>query len=327
MSPTLLLITLALAAPPGQPVEYRPAAPQRRAGGIPATAPTAARSTKGQAPKIQTVSTDALLIQDCLVYLMEDVQVPALETGALKQVLVSEGHFVKQGTLLALVDDRQPKLQKIAAELERDAALAKASDDIEVRFAEASLAFSTAEVNRLLSIERKSSGSVTLQELEKAKLGKHRDELQIEKTKLDLKVAKMTADVHQSQVDSAELGVARRQIIAPIDGEVVTVFHEAEEWVNAGEPVLQLVRMDRLRVEGFVALAELNVAEIVGREVQIEVQLARGRAETFSGKVVFVSPIVTAGGKYRVRAEVENRLENQQWLLRPGMTATMTAGK
>jgi hypothetical protein len=41
---------------------------------------------------------------------------------------------------------------------------------------------------------------------------------------------------------------------------------------------------------------------------------------------VFISPLVQAGDKYRVRAEVENRTEAGAPLLRPGMTATMTIG-
>jgi multidrug efflux pump subunit AcrA (membrane-fusion protein) len=272
-------------------------------------------------------SAGVLQIPDCFIYLLEDVQVPALEAGAIKTLTVTEGAVVKKGQPLAVLDDREPLVRKLKAELERDAALAKASDDVEIRFAEASLAYSTAELNRLLAIERKSEKTVSGSEMEKAKLARQRDELQIEKAKLDLKVAKMTADVHQAEVDAAEIAVARRQIASLVDGEVVTVFHERQEWVNAGEPVVQVVRMDRLRVEGFVATSEVNVSEIAGGNVVVDVQLARGRKERFAGKVVFISPIVTSGGKYRVRAEVENRREQTQWLLRPGMNATMTVGK
>jgi multidrug efflux pump subunit AcrA (membrane-fusion protein) len=88
--------------------------------------------------------------------------------------------------------------------------------------------------------------------------------------------------------------------------------------------VLQVIRVDRLRVEGFVSGAEIGPDEIAGRPVTVEVQLAAGRTARFSGKVVFVSPLVQAGDKYRVRAEVENRSENGSPLLRPGMSATMT---
>jgi macrolide-specific efflux system membrane fusion protein len=256
--------------------------------------------------------------------LIEDVQVPALEAGALTSVDVVEGQFVTRGQVLARVDDRQPLLDEQAAELQRDAALAKAQDDIEVRYAEAALAVAIAELERALAIERRSPGGITQQEIQKLQLAKHRDELQIERSKLEMRVARMNADVHEAAVKSAENAVERRQIISPLDGVVVTLFHEKGEWVAAGESVVQVVRIDRLRVEGFLTATEVAPEDVAERPVMIEVQLSGQRAARFVGKVVYVSPLVQAGGKYRVRAEVENRIDNGHPLLRPGMTATMT---
>ncbi|MEX2027515.1 MAG: biotin/lipoyl-binding protein, partial [Pirellulaceae bacterium] len=151
-------------------------------------------SPTGAATHSAAVPSAVAHLPDCLVYLIEDIQVPALEAGPLVKINVKDGDVVEQGQLLALLDDSQPKLQKMAAELERDAAIAKASDDIDVRFAQATLAYSIAELQRMLAIERKGAGSVTVQEIEKAKLAKQRDELQIDKSRLDAKVAKMPAD-------------------------------------------------------------------------------------------------------------------------------------
>src|SRR5207244_9580117 len=161
----------------------------------------------------------------CLVSLIEDVQVPAREAGPLTSVNVVEGQHVTPGQLLALIDDQQPKLDKLAAELERDAALAKAQDDIEVRYAEAAFAVAGAELERAQAIERKSPGGVTQQEIQKLQLAKQRDELQIERSKLEMRVAQLTADVRQAAVKSADDAVARRQITSPLDGLVVTIFH------------------------------------------------------------------------------------------------------
>lgn len=172
-------------------------------------------------------------LTNCLVSLIEDIQVPAREAGSLTAVEVVEGQFVTAGQLLAQIDDRQPKLDKLAAELERDAALAKAEDDIEVRYSEAALAVGAAELARAEAIEAKSPGGVTQQELQKLRLAKHRDELQIDKSKLEMRVAKMNADVHQAGVQAADDALARRQIVSPIDGVVVTLFHERGEWVNS----------------------------------------------------------------------------------------------
>jgi macrolide-specific efflux system membrane fusion protein len=262
----------------------------------------------------------------CLVSLIEDVQVPAREAGALMKVSVVEGQHVTQGQLLAQIDDQQPRLDKMAAELERDAALAKAQDDIEVRYSEAAFAVAGAELERAQAIERKSPGGVTQQEIQKLQLAKQRDELQIERSKLEMRVAKMNADVHQAAVKSADNAVGRRQILSPLAGVVVTIFHEQGEWVAAGEPVLQVIRIDRLRVEGFLNAHEVGPEEVANRPVTVDVQIAGGKTARFAGKIVFISPLVQAGDKYRVRAEVENRTEASTPLLRPGMTATMTIG-
>jgi multidrug efflux pump subunit AcrA (membrane-fusion protein) len=265
-------------------------------------------------------------ITHCLVSLIEDIQAPALEAGALTSVEVSEGQYVEAGQRIATIDDRQAALQKRAAELERDAAKAKAADDIEVRYAKAALDVASADLERALSIERRNAGAVTPQEIQKLRLAKRRDELQIDRSKLELHVAGMNADVHQAAVDAADEAIARRQIVSPIDGIVVTLFHERGEWVNAGEPVAQIVRIDRLRVEGFVNAAEHSPADLAGQQVVVEVPLANQQLARFVGNVVFISPLVQAGNKYRVRAEVENRTEKGHPLLRPGMTANMTIG-
>jgi macrolide-specific efflux system membrane fusion protein len=299
---TAVGLTFVLFAVP--PLASSPAPPQK-------IAPTPAREVK---------------LSHCLVSLIEDVQVPAREAGPLVNVTVAEGQYVTAGQLLAQIDDQQPQIDKLAAELERDAALAKAQDDIEVRYAEAAFAVASAELERAVSIDRKSPGGVTQQEIQKLQLAKHRDELQIERSKLERRVAKMNADVHQAAVKSATNAVTRRQIISPLAGVVVNILHEKGEWVAAGEPVLQVVRIDRLRVEGFLNATEVGPEEVIGRPVAVEVQLVGGKTARFSGDVVFVSPLVQAGDKYRIRAEVENRSENSSPLLRPGMTATMTIG-
>jgi macrolide-specific efflux system membrane fusion protein len=274
-------------------------------------------------PLTAVSSAQQAQIKQCLVSLVEDIQVPAREAGALTSVEVVEGEFVAAGQVLATIDDRQPKLAKLAAELERNAALTKAEDDIEVRFSEAALAVAAADLQRALAIEAKSPGGVTQQEIQKLRLAKHRDELQIDRSKLEMRVAKMNADVHQASVQSADDALERRQIVSPIDGVVVTLFHERGEWVNEGESVLQVIRIDRLRVEGFLSAGEHAPEDVAGRPVAVDVPLAGNRTARFAGQVVYISPIVQAGGKYRVRAEVANRTENGHPLLRPGMSATM----
>lgn len=269
------------------------------------------------------LDSSVAVIPNCQVQLIDAVDVPAQEAGPLKSIQVKEGDQVEQGALVAQIDDREALLQKITAELERDAAKAKAEDDIEVRYATKEFELREVELRQDEDINRRSPGTVPTSEIRRKQLERTRAELAIDRSKLNLKVAQMTAQVQDAAVQASEVSISRRQILAPFNGQVLQVYRQTNEWVNAGEPVLHVVRMDRLRVDAFVDGSKYTLPEIAGRQVIIEIELARGRREQFAGRVVFINPVVQAGNKYRVRAEVDNRQEEGQWLLNPGMTATM----
>ncbi len=269
-------------------------------------------------------STGRATISHCQVFLINDVDVSAKEAGALVALHVVEGDQVPSGALLAKIDDRQPQFDKLAAELKRDAALAKSQDDIEIRFAEAARGVADAELDQSVDINRRSPGTVSTAELRRLKLTLQKAELQIDRSRLELKIAGMTADVETTAVAAADENIKRRHITAPFGGIVLDILRDEAEWVNAGEPVLRLIRLDRLRVEGFLSARDFNPEDIADRPVTVTIQRAHGQVIQLPGKVVFVSPLMQAGDKYRLRAEVENRVHSNHWVLRPGMTATMT---
>lgn len=262
-------------------------------------------------------------LMHCQVLLDSDIDIPAQESGLLVAVHVADGQEVIEGAPLAQLDDRQSQLDKQAAELERDAAAARAADDIEVQYAIKSSELAEAELTQSIEINRRSPGAVPTSELRRLQLAKHRALLQIDRSRLDLKVAQMTASVHESAVQASNEGILRRQIVAPFSGTVLEVFHQKAEWVSAGQPVLRMVRLDHLRVDGFISGTAYDSAEIADRDVTVIVDLARQRRAEFHGRVVFVSPLIQHGNKFRVRALVVNQKSNGHWLLRPGMEASM----
>ena len=263
------------------------------------------------------------LVEHCQVLLKQDVDIPAEESGLLVAVHPEDGQEVAEGALLAQLDDRQAQLDRLAAELERDAAQARAADDIEVKYAIKSHELADAELTQSIEINRRSPGAVPTSELRRQQLAKHRAELQIDRSRLDLQVARMTADVQEAAVQVADEQILRRQIKAPFAGTVIEVLQQANEWVNAGQPVLRLVQLDELYVDGFVSGADFDAGDVANRRVTVTVALARGRRAEFEGQIVFVNPLIQAGNRFRVRALVLNRRDQQQWLLRPGMTASM----
>jgi multidrug resistance efflux pump len=183
-----------------------------------------------------------------------------------------------------------------------------------------------AEHKKALESHAKVPGSVTEVERDRLMLSEKKGELQIEQAQLERRLAALAAQSKEVEVLAAENAIDRRLIKSPLDGVVVQLFPHEGEWMQPGDPLAHVVRADKLRVEGYVDAARLGPEEVSGRPVTVAVTLTGGRRETFTGKIVFTSPLVESGGDYRVFAEVENRQApgTQQWLLRPGQTASMT---
>lgn len=260
----------------------------------------------------------------CVVSPVEEIELAAQEAGVLIQLQVREGVSVAEGDLLANIDNADVLVRKKAAELELQVARAEAANDIDVRAAMAAAKVAAAEVEESDAVNRKAPGSIPETQVRRQRLTRERAQLQVQVAEVDFNVAGLTAEVKQAQVDVAELQIQRRRVLSPLEGRVEQLYKQRGEWVNPGEPILRLVRMDRLRVEGFLKASEFSPDEVDGQPVAVEVVLERGRRERFEGKIEFVSSAVEASGEYRVWAEVKNRrTPGGHWLLRTGTPAQM----
>jgi len=263
-------------------------------------------------------------LQHCLVSLIDDVKVPAEVPGVLVSLEAKEGLQVEVGTLLAKINDAQPQFQRAVAIAEHKVSKEKAENDVNVRYAEATTRVAEQEFFINEDANKIHKGTVPKVQMQKLWLTVEQGKLQAEQAKHEQTVAKFETEGYASKVDLADEEIRRRQLKAPLNGEVVEVMFRPGEWVEAGNPVMRIVRLDRLRVEGFLNAKDFSPSEVGNRPVRVNIRLARGKVESFQGKITFVNPLVQAGGEYRVWAEVVNRMEGAQWLLRPGMEADMT---
>jgi multidrug efflux pump subunit AcrA (membrane-fusion protein) len=263
-------------------------------------------------------------VVDALIKFKQDIPLPAKEPGVLVRLGVEEGAPVTKGQEIGLIDDSEPQMQKKAARYARDAAAKRAQDDVEIRFSKAQADVAHADYDQLLETNRIAPKAVTAVELRAKKLEWDRAVLAIEKSGKDQELAKYEWYTKQAELEAAELGINRRKIIAPFDGEVVEIQRKQDEWLNPGDSILRLVRRDVVRVEGKVDQREFDPHELAGSEVTVEVQLARGRTEKVTGRVVNVSPILSYDGRFIVLAEVANRQAGGNWILMDGQKARMT---
>lgn len=262
-------------------------------------------------------------LSHCLVSLIDDVEVPAEKPGVLTLLAVKEGDYLAKDATIALVDDRQAKNQLDSAKADHAAAAAKAESLLETEYAIATHRTADAEYKIALSANAKQPNTVAAVEAERLRLAAEQARIKIGVTEFERSVRGIEAVGFAAKARLVESDLDRHRLEAPVAGEVVEIFYRPGEWVEPGKPVVHLVRLDRLRIEGFVRFDTVAPGDILNRAVRATINVAGGRTESFEGTVTFVSPIVQPGGEYRIWAEVDNRRDGEQWMLRPGLEAEL----
>lgn len=264
-----------------------------------------------------------LKLSDCLISLIDDIEIPAERPGVLRSLAVKEGDNVEADAVLGQIDEQAALLAHRTAEAEAATSQAKAANELETEYATAEYNTREAEYRISLAANQKQPNSVSIVELEKLRLAAEQARIKIAVSKYERGLRGTEAEGFVAKADQAAVDVARLKMRAPLAGEVVELFYRPGEWVEPGKPVLRLVRLDRLRVEAFVPFAEREPSTLIDAPVAVRVSFAGGRVEEFSGKITYVNPLVQPGGEYRIWAEVDNRRVGKQWLLKPGVAAEM----
>lgn len=275
-------------------------------------------------PPSALTAAESVTLKDCFLAPDAEVQVPAQEAGVLKKIPVRDGQQVAKDELLAQIDDVVPRKKYEVADYKLKAAIRQASDNIDVRYADMAAKVAAKVHQKNLDANRQTPGTVPEVEVDRQRLDRDRCYLSIEKAQKDLDVAGLQKQVAEAELQQARVEIERRQIVAPVDGAVVKIERHEGEWVNPGDAVIRLVRLDVLRAEGSLNVKNYRPSEIQGRPVEVAVTVVRGPRQSFPGKIVFVNPVIRSDGAFQVRAEVQNRRQDEFWVLSPGMSAEMT---
>ncbi len=263
---------------------------------------------------------ESLVVESALLRLTQQVEVPARAQGVISAIHVSEGDSVEQGTLLAQMDDVEARLMEGRAAIELQLNKEKVTNDVAIRSAQRAVAFNQAEFKRVERASRDTPGSITISEIEEVRFRAEQAELDLEKAQHERRQDQLSADLKAKELELSQYSIDVRKFVAPINGVVVEVLRQPGEWVEPGEKVLRIVRMDRLRAEGMVPSRDLP-PDLRGAPVSITMDLPGKGETTFQGKIVFVSPEISpVNGQVRVWAEVDNK----DGLLKPGLRPRMT---
>lgn len=258
-------------------------------------------------------------VPSVLVKLLDQVDVPAREAGVLTTVSVREGSTVEEDAVLATIDDKEAHFAKQRAELDLQIARKNAESQLSVRSAEKSLKVAEDELQRAKLSVDKISKSISQTEMDRLLLAVDQGSLTLDKAKQELSVAAITKQLKEVELHIAARHVERRQIMAPFRGVVVQVHRQRGEWVEPGEKLLRLIRLDRLRAEGYVPSRD-SASIAAGQSVVLRVILPNQTEAKFAGKLTFVSPeIDPVNSQVRILADIDNPMLE----LRPGLKGSL----
>ena len=275
----------------------------------------------------------SITVEECSVTLWDDVEVPAADSGTLMKLYFKEGQSVEQGALLADIDNREILAKQAIAKGELAAATQQAESRAEIEVAEKAIGVAKEELAAIQEIRLKNKAAIPETEVRKSQFQLDRALAQLKQAENENLVAHLTAEVKQAQVNAAEIEIDRRQIKALFKGEVDRIIKMRGEWVQAGEPILRLVALDRVRVNGAVKASLAAPVDVLGKPVVITFYTAGNKQHTVKGTVGFASSVIDGTSdarEFRIWAEVENEkvvdplTKQSSWKIQPGSPATMT---
>jgi membrane fusion protein (multidrug efflux system) len=249
------------------------------------------------------VKKESVFIASGPVVVENQVDVSALREGPVVSILAQPGTQVRQGQLLAKLDDRQ-----ISADVEAAAA--------KVRSIDANLKNWQAET-KVLQADRARAEKlyeaqvIAKEQLEHAQYKEEADEYEVQREAESLNNAKAV-------LKSLELERDKTSIVAPFDGIVARRYVRVGQKVSPGDRLFWVTAMTPLQVK--FNLPERLLGAVKKGQLVSVTSADASAATKHAAKVIGVSPVVDpSSGTIEVLAQIEGAAPD----LLPGMLASI----
>ncbi|ESZ01584.1 efflux RND transporter periplasmic adaptor subunit [Mesorhizobium australicum] len=240
---------------------------------------------------------------------LTQVDISSQLSGIIRSVAVNENQQVKKGDVLAALDTAKLQVQIERAEASAKGAAANVED------ARVTLAENESALVRAAALTKR--GMATDQSLEAATAARDRSKAALESAEANLAIA--NADFKSQQTD-----LANSTIYAPIDGIVLTRSVDPGQTVASSlqAPVLFIIAADLRNMELVAAVDEADIGAVKsGQHARFTVDAFPERPFDAEIRDISYASVTTDGVvTYNARLEVDNN----ELLLRPGMTATVS---
>src|SRR6185503_92269 len=134
-----------------------------------------------------------------------------------------------------------------------------------------------------------------------------------------------SADARVAQIRDQ---IRKSEIANPITGTVLTAYTKAGEFVQMGQPLYKIARLDTMELRAYITESQLAQVKI-GQTVQVSVDVASKDRRVVSGVVSWISsqaeftptPIETRDQRSNLVYAIKVRLPNPTGMLKIGMPA------
>lgn len=265
--------------------------------------------------------------------------------GRVDKFPINEGDRVENGQALAELLTETIKLELAAAEAELDLRESELTElengtrpeEIEqasalARAAETGLLLARKRLERIERLKRRDTSTQEALDEAQAAVDNRRAVLDGSKAIQKLAVAGPRPErivqaiarvaMQKAIVEKLSDQIKKHTMVARFTGYVVAEHTEIGEWVNRGDPVAEIVGIDRVDV--LASVLETHIPYIdQGTEVRVEVAALPDRV--FVGKVVAVIPQGDERSRtFPVKVRLENEFKGKKPLLNVGMLARVT---
>ena len=257
-----------------------------------ASIPVSAPPAKAAASELN--APESSIVVEAFTEPYRDISVAASEMGTLSELRVVEGAIVKQGAILAVMDD----------------AILRASLEVARRSMNAEGLLKSAQADLDMKIEEQ-------EKLKQLRERDHASQQEVDRIQTEIRIAEarllsVKEDLEVKQLESRriESQLKQRQVIAPMDGVISELSREAGEFVSPSDPTIaRLVQLDPLLIVFSVPLSQRNEVE---KDQVIELKLGTDQVRA-EGIIEYVSPTSdTSNSSVRVKVRLPNSARQHQ---------------
>lgn len=240
---------------------------------------------------------------------LTQVDISSELSGVVRSVAANENQQVKKGDVLAALDT-----SRLEAQIERAQASAKAA---QANVENARITLKESEQGLVRAAELAKRGQATNQALEAATATRDRGKAALDSADANLAIANADLKLQRSDLDKST-------IYAPIDGIVLTRSVDPGQTVASSlqAPVLFVIAADLKKMELEAAIDEADIGSVqTGQHARFTVDAFPDRPFDAEIRDISFASVTTDGVvTYNARFDVAN----DELLLRPGMTATVS---